>query len=1033
MINSKGDWDIVPNPSSIRKEGFKVQKRLLLRDYLNHDKYKWPLTMVSYQLTFEEEVKENAWVLKNSEGKEVPFQISNVCIEEGSVKSLTLHFLTNLSKGARNEFYFQSQEEEKVKRKDIELNASFELNIDKDNHGFSVAYQDKRMLCSIPFENLEYRIVNTGSIFEEIEIVCKGDRDQQYVLNVRRIARMPFWELRESMSGFEENEQTPMQITFENFDFTHRYSAFRPVEKIDEYLSDNNRMPVIVMPYENYVSWFQSKYIAFLGEDYSAGLFIRDNLEWDDGKYPIWGSNKDFGISFSYENEKVTAHFPLKNGKRFVGITAYEGTRSEYIKELWKWYTFYHLNKVKDWVLDWEENQYQYPMFFHKEQGKPIQAQEWHYKKGEMLDGRKMTEVIDQLSCSVNGDIDIEDRGMDPVRNREFACWTVILDLTADEMAKKEFDRAKAVFAFMAYATKDEDYMPTENMLAGHPNFLADTASVSGFFAALFPNHPEKKMFRQYFNKAVALNMKYHIRPDVAGYESLGGRETENLGGYCFAMLRPFIHVCKLFEKCGYDNPLSCEKGAKWLNWMTNCMSAPVAGRRTKPPQGAHSRKVEIPYILYEMAQMLEKEYPEVAQNTFAVCEGSSLENFEAQSPEDDIWRTLFNRDEEKGKLTLKSEKFTGYGCILREAVGTPDEISVHVQQLDLGPNYRWGCFENTGNGGIYYFAAGKRYSFNAPEDTGDKNMGAEEGNCGFSVLKGHTYHNIGFHDLTEPLRDLPVIKQIKLMAGEDIKDFYKFRRVSLVEKDYLVLYDAVTHMRAWGKFLWTVNELEEFPEIWQLRPGAAGRYCKASAAEWANGYGNDRGLKPDQRSKSVAYDGFGNFLTVVSHRKDLCVESTEYGALVSLPDRVDYLFEDAANIRYRREELSFSGNSGIISRYKNGAVRGALLEGKQIGCDNLRICLEGKGAIFFESKGECWEGSVIANEPCTIQINGRTVFLDKGKYIWKWNGEITLAKMPERIYSGIDGFVRDTRKHEWGFSGTDFQAMGEILSYPEG
>ena len=990
------------------------------------------MTMVSYPLVFEDEVKENEWELRDAGGNEVPFQTTDVCKRKDKVESLTLHFITGLAAGEKKQFYFQSRSGGEGQWGEKGWNPSFKLNADKSDRSFTVLYKDKKMLCSIPLENMEYRVVHSGSIFEETEIVCTGSRGQKYVLNIRIIKGMPFWELRESMSGFDEGEQGLMEIAFEGFDFTDRFSAFRPGEKIDAYLDEKNDMPVTVMPYENYISWFQSRYIAFSGAEDSAGLFIRDNCGWDDGKYPIWGSDREFGITFRYEDGKVTAHFPLRNGKRYVGIAAYEGTHGEYIKELWKWYAFYHLDKVKDWILDWEENRLQYPMFFGKAQGKPFQAQEWHCKKGEMLDGRKMTEIIDKLSCSVNGEIDVKDCGMDPVRNREFACWTVVMDLTADEMSREEFDRAKAMFAFMAYATKDENYMPTENMLAGHPNFLADTAAVSGFFAALFPHHPEMKAFREYFCRAAALNLKYHIRPDVAAYEAIGGRETENLGGYCFAMLRPFIHVCRLFEKAGYENPLVCEKGAKWLNWMTNCMSAPVDGRRTKPSQGAHSRKVEIPYILYEMAQMLERKYPDTARNTYAVCEGSPLENFEIQSPEEDIWRTLFQRGDEKGKLTLQSEKFTGYGCILREAVGTPEEISIHIQQLDSGPNYRWGCFENTGNGGIHYFASGKRYSFNAPEDTGDKNMGAEEGNCGFSVLKGHTYHNIGFQDLTEPLRVFPVIKQAKLMAGEGIKDFYRFRRVSLIEKDYIAIYDAVTHMRARGRFLWTVNEAEEFPEIWQLKPGADGTACQAAPGEMATGYGNDGSLQPCQRSKSVAYDGFGDFLTIVSHRKDLDVEKTEYGATVSLPDRRDYLFEDAATIRFCQEGLSFTGKSGIIIRYDSGEVKGALLEGKNIGCGEVRIGLEGKGAVSFEYRNACCRGRAIADAPCVLQVNGHTAAMDKGKYVWELREKIVLMKQPERTYSVLGGFVRDTRRHEWGFSGTDFRAGGEILTYPE-
>ena len=999
--------------------------KICLKDCLKHHKYNWPVTMLSYPIVFEEAVAENSWDLKNERGDSVPFQVTEKEKEGDLVKSLTLNFLSGLQSGECKTYFFDIQDENIGICEERKFDAAFDLEIEKKNSSFTVKYKDKKMVCQIPFEALQYHTVHSGCIFEEVEIVCEGKEEQKYILNVRRIAEMPFWELKETMSNFNEEKQAKMKISFEGFSFSHRHSWGRPVEKIDAFLREENKLPIVVMPYENWVPWFQTKYIAFLGEEHSAGLFIRDNQEWNDGKYPIWGANRDFGISFNYDSDSVTAYFPIKNGNRFVAITAFKGCEEDYVEYLWKWYAYFHLNKVKNWILEWEEEQNQFPKFFSKEQAKPIQATGGYYKRGDMLQGSKMTEVIDELSLSIN-------RANYPVYNREFADWTVIIDLTADEMTKEEFERTKSWFAFMAYACMDENYMPTKNMLAGHPNFLADTASVAGFFAAVFPNHPEREVFRQYFNKTVSLNLKYHIRPDVAAYGSLGGRETESIGGYCFAMLRPYIHVCKLYVKCGYSIPLVCKNGAKWLNWMTNCMSAPVDGRRTKPPQGAHARKIEIPYILYEFAQLLEKDYSEIARNTYAVCVGNPLGNFEVDSIEDDIWRTLLRREDDGGTLLLKSEKFTGYGCVLREAVGTSDEISVHIQQLDLGPNYRWGCFENTGNGGIHYFAAGKRYSFNTSEGTGDRDLGAEEGNCGFAVLREHTYHNIGFQDLTEPLYDFPMTKQIKLLAGNNIKDFYKYRRVSLVEKDYVVIFDAVTHMRAKGRFLWTVNKLEEFPKIWQILPGAAGTFVKEEKEDFVSGNGDAHHIEFDKQSKSVAYDGYGNFLTIVSHKEDMNVQKKEYGAIIDLPLRQDYVFEDAALIRFYECEITFIGYSGVISISEEGIRKGALLEGREIGCDDLNIRLKGKGAIYFEGKVKCWRGTIIADRTCRVCINGKEISVEKGKYDWEFGKEVVINKIPDLQYDDINGFVRDTRRHEFGFAGYDFNDCGEILTYPE-
>lgn len=1009
------------------------RREIVVKDALKHEKYQWPLTLLSYTILLEEEgIQEKDWELLDEAGGRVEFQVTDVVKEHGYVKQLCLHFLSSLNSGEEKKYFFMYGNGSRIQ--EGAFLSPFTLEIQERKQQFFVESGGQRMVCRLDFEDIVCKERYRGCLFCEEEICCTGKQGQKYVLYIRRIKGMPFWELREEMQGFSNTEE--MKMTFEGVEFTHRYSWQRPVEKIDAYLSENGRIPVTVMPYENWNPWFQSKYIAFLGRDTSAGVFIRDNLEWDDGEYALWGSNREFGITFTYHKECVECHFPLKNGKRFVGIAVYEGHDSGYIEYLWLWYTFLNLNKTKEWILEWEEDKQQYPRFFDRRLGYDLKGQVAYCQKGETIPPERMMEIVERLSPSMNR----IDR-LNPVDNREFADWTVIFDLTADRMTKEQFDRVKAAFAFMAYAAMDENYMPTENMLAGHPNFLCDTASVAGFAAALFPGHPQRKRFQDYFSRAISLNLKYHIRPDVEKYQSLGGRATENLACYNFASLRPAVRVCSLYRMCGYEIPLNSSQGAKWLNWMTNCLSAPVDGRRMIPPQGAHACKyadgyLEIPYILYQFAGMLLKDYPQEARNAIAACKGSCLNSLEYPQMEDDIWRTLLVQEERDDSLCLRSEKFTGYGYVLREGAGTPQEISVHIQQLDEGPNYRWGTFQNTGNGGIHYYAAGKRYSFNCLEDTGDRNLGAEEGACSFAVLKGHTYYNIGFHDLTEPLFDFPLIKQGKLLAGTDIAGFYKYRRVSLVEKDYLVIYDALTHMRARGRFTWTVNEREEFPRIIQLKPAVEGVRSRVRGAVDVAGEDGMTHTDPAYRSKSIAYDGNGDFLTIVSHMEEIRATATDYGAVVELKDRRDYVFEDGAQSRVNDGKISFCGYSGILSICKNGLVKGALLDGEMLAFEDFCVKLipaeaSGKCAVYFEKQEEGWQGTIVAESAVTAKIQGEVRFLEKGIYQWKLSESLQISRKQERHYDAVNGFVRDTRKHEFGFFGTDFYEQGKILQYP--
>ena len=43
-----------------------------------------------------------------------------------------------------------------------------------------------------------------------------------------------------------------------------------------------------------------------------------------------------------------------------------------------------------------------------------------------------------------------------------------------------------------------------------------------------------------------------------------------------------------------------------------------------------------------------------------------------------------------------------------------------------------------------------------------------------------------------------------------------------------------------------------------------------------------------------------------------------------------------------------------------------------------------------------------------------------------------TVQRLPDPPYDSHNDFVRDTRRHEFGFNGYDFWDEGEILSYPE-
>ena len=991
------------------------------KDSLHHPQFSWPKTLLTWEAALSAEMEPGKLVMEDIQGRPVPFQLWDVEKEPGRPGRAKVSVVSGLVPGEEKQFCLRPGTPAAYPV------AEFDLTLDSPDSVFVLRYAGVTFRARLPVLEKSCRVKERGCLFSDYEIQCSLAGGGEYAIQLRLIRDMPFFELREEIRGGAAEK---LEIRLEDFDPVKRYSWCRPEEKIDAYLTRDGYIPVTILPYENWNPWFQSKYIEFADGNLACGLFIRDSEQWDDGKYAIWGSDPDMGIRIRYDGT-VTWEFPLAPGRRFTGIGVYSA-QIGYIEELWTWYAFLHLDKVKDWILEWPAAQSEYPLFWKGAEAGALMSNAFGGEIGQL----SMNTVIDRLSKTMAAPGKIN-----PVDCREFADWAVIFDVNANKMDQAEFDRARAAMAFMAYAAIDENYMPTRKMLAGHPNFLADVAAMAGYMAAVLPSHPDRDQWAAFFQNAVRKNLCYHLRPDVAAWQSKGGRPTENTACYNFASLVPQIRVCMLFDRCGLENPLTGPLARKWLFWQVNSLSAPVDGRRLYLPQGAHAGKfhhgyVEIPYSLLEFARMNERDDPALAQCVYAACQGSPLVSHEIEDYEKDPWRSLYTPREAMGAPALRSEKFTGYGYILRSNVGTENEISIHLQQLDFGPNYRWGTFENTGNGGIYYFAAGKRYSYNAAEETGDRNLDACAGSCNFAVLAGHTYHNIGFGDLENPLHNLGFVQGAALNADPAVAYLYRERSIMLVGGEYLAVYDRVDDITTKGRFSWFVNQNEEFPYIHQLRPGVEPKpYPPAQAVDTLGE--RDPETRDGFLQKGIGFDGRGDFFTIVTHLPQLQARRREYGAEIILPGRRDLVFDDSAKIRYQEEHAGFIGYRGVISRADSGDSRGAVLCGEMILLDGIQIsCGKPTTAVSIEIRDGKINGKLhlTREDILTWTILGKQEArtLPAGQYVWRWKDGVEIAPVPDPyIYMENTAFKRNIGRHEFGFSGFDFRRRKTNWTYP--
>ncbi|MGA2852481.1 MAG: hypothetical protein ABSE46_26040, partial [Terracidiphilus sp.] len=396
---------------------------------------------------------------------------------------------------------------------------------------------------------------------------------------------------------------------------------------------------------------------------------------------------------------------------------------------------------------------------------------------------------------------------------------------------------------------------------------------------------------------------------------------------------------------------------AEMVEWLVNALSAPFNGetaegfrtllavdqgrewgvvgpgetaRRIYPPIGAHSEQRMPPRCLWYLGASLQQYAPLAAEHAMWVSRPTDQDAETAPGnapPWDDImYRAADNRGTNPH---LRSRKHAGYGIVLRAAVDTPAEVSIHLQQIDDGPNYRWGWAAEGGCGVLYFFAAGKAFSFNGSEDVGDRRDQDTDFCTTFGVYKDEHFRSIGQNVLSRPFYDLGCGQFAEIVPREGSSAYsapeYMSRSVLLAGSDYFVLYDAVLTQSIVHRLSWFVRRGSELPSI-QLVRGALASNRETQRTELQT-----------EATTGVWFDGVGDSMAVVSHRSDLKVEATPYGCRVRSADVDDMIFRDAMPVHFAEGTTAFAGTSGMIRR-RDRVTEFALFHGSQISVAGLSL-----------------------------------------------------------------------------------------------
>ncbi|MHA6484936.1 hypothetical protein ACX1C1_23890 [Paenibacillus sp. strain BS8-2] len=710
----------------------------------------------------------------------------------------------------------------------------------------------------------------------------------------------------------------------------------------------------------------------------SIGAFILDESSWDNGRYDMFCSWDGFAVRFFYQHGLLRWEYPLVSGKRTTAVAIYphekdkawfESTRPKQPEEarylsgatnlpfhgasysmfLQIRYSLLSLDKIKDYVLEYPEDARRSTIIFD----------ECPYPDYESFEQFLMNYIL-VSKLPTHGQR--ANAGFSAVPYRRMESFAKAYNLYHHVMPAPTRQRVEAILLLLTYLAASEEVIPLLNMHGGPPNLHGDVKRALGYMVTQFPAHPETGHWKELFAKFVETSLRLYTRPDLPGLRLTGGRWAENLGTYTWAFLIPALKTATLLERqADMRNLFATPYAAMLGRWLVHALTAPFAGEnqtfmqmignqghywscfeedagphRVYLPIGAHSARRTTPLSMRDFAQSLERYDPILAENLHYIC--SDLpDDFESRSFEP--YKPIREQDRRhRGtRPDFKTIAFTGFGIMLRSGVYTQDEVSVFVQQIDEGPNYRWGTAGMGGSGNIYYYAQGKAYSHHGKEDAGDRMLNDCEVACNFGVWKNNKYTSIGPSVMTNAYHSLGTFQYTAIESEKDDLSYsypeYLERNVLLSGTDYISIYDKTGSPSMRNRFTWSVSSFDEMPQIHLL--SRCDFRSKLTTGDGANA------------TDCVWYEGSGDSFAIVSHRKDLLVEKRSYGAVVVAPAFKDTLFRSHYPLQGEFDGAVFAGTAGAIREYEDGTVDIALIQGQSILAKGIYLASEnGKTGI---------------------------------------------------------------------------------------
>ena len=746
----------------------------------------------------------------------------------------------------------------------------------------------------------------------------------------------------------------------------------------------------------------------------ALGVFIDNATEWQDHEYAYERESPTLQIRTFHQDGRLSWKWPLAPGRRSTCIAYYDHAKDkEAMRQLEQAsqptnngaqdsltyqvplsftshtlflqnrYGTLDLNRVKDWVLDYPQAARRPPVIFTGGGAKTAADLEQ-----DVLASPYVCTLPVTGARQMDGHGPLPGRSIvnfSPVPSRRImGGWIDGFNRLSATMTERQRTRLTAIYLFIAYVLAGDEFFPVVPMLAGHPNYMADVKAAPPAMSFLFPEHPMAQTWADMWQKCVELNTRFNTRPSVDSWDADGGRWTEDIGTYVWAFVRPSLRTDFLLRNFDGAIRFVTPQLAQMADWAVNALSAPFNGqteeemryllavdhgrewgvvgpgqgpRRVYPPIGAHSEQRMPPRSLWYLGTCLQRYAPLAAEHAMWASRSTDVDAESAPGsypPWDDImYRALDNFGTNPH---LRSRKHTGYGIVLRAAVGTTNELSLHLQQIDSGPNYRWGLAAEGGCGVLYFFAAGKSWSYNGSEDVGDRRDQDTDFCTTFGVYKNGKFYSIGANVLSRPFYDLGPAQFAEIVPRQQPSPYstpeYVSRSVLLAGHDYFLLYDSVLDLTVNHRLSWYV-----------CRGGALPTFHFVRSSSDSDQAGTRTDIQTD-KTTGVWFDGAGDSMVVVTHRTNLKVEARPFGCRVHSDDIDDLVFRNPEPVHFSDAASSFSGTAGIIRQKKDGCEF-AMFHGTQIGVSGL---------VFSTTDTDLGiSGSLIAGQPPRGQYSAPT------------------------------------------------------------